>query len=78
MLTKQDWKAIGDPILHIELRRWADMVVVAPCSADMLAKIAAGFSDNLAVSAASVTPYINLQGARTECHVPEGQALVAM
>ena len=50
LLTKQDWKAIGDPILHIELRRWADLVVIAPCSADMLAKIAAGFSDNLAVS----------------------------
>lgn len=46
---RQDWKQIGDPILHIELRRWADLVVVAPCSADFLAKLAAGFSDNLAV-----------------------------
>jgi hypothetical protein len=33
-----------------QLRRWADLVVVAPCSADMLAKIAGGHCDNLAVS----------------------------
>lgn len=44
-----DWTKIGDPILHIELRRWADLVVVVPCSADMLAKIAGGICDNLAV-----------------------------
>ena len=40
---------IGDPILHIELRRWADMVLVAPCSANTLSKIANGTCDNLAV-----------------------------
>ncbi|KAG8214436.1 putative phosphopantothenoylcysteine decarboxylase [Butyriboletus roseoflavus] len=41
---------IGDPILHIELRRWADVVLVAPCSANTLAKIAAGLCDNLVTS----------------------------
>ncbi|KIJ17612.1 hypothetical protein PAXINDRAFT_72561, partial [Paxillus involutus ATCC 200175] len=41
---------IGDPILHIELRRWADIVLVAPCSANTLAKIAAGLCDNLVTS----------------------------
>ncbi|WVQ80730.1 hypothetical protein IAT38_002835 [Cryptococcus sp. DSM 104549] len=45
-----DWKKVGEPILHIELRRWADLVVVAPCSADMLAKIAGGICDSLATS----------------------------
>jgi phosphopantothenoylcysteine decarboxylase len=40
---------IGDPILHIELRRWADVVLVAPCSANTLAKIAHGLCDNLVV-----------------------------
>ncbi|ORX36609.1 flavo protein [Kockovaella imperatae] len=45
-----DWNQLGDPILHIELRRWADLVLVAPCSADMLAKIAGGLCDNLATS----------------------------
>ncbi|KIM43020.1 hypothetical protein M413DRAFT_443836 [Hebeloma cylindrosporum] len=41
---------IGDPILHIELRRWADIVLVAPCSANTLAKIAHGLCDNLVTS----------------------------
>ncbi|OCH85768.1 flavo protein [Obba rivulosa] len=40
----------GDPILHIELRRWADIVLIAPCSANTLAKIAHGLCDNLATS----------------------------
>jgi phosphopantothenoylcysteine decarboxylase len=44
------WSKPGDPILPSELAQWADLVVVAPCSADMLAKIVAGFADNLAVS----------------------------
>lgn len=45
------WEKIGDPILHIELRRWADVVLVAPCSANTLAKIHAGLCDDLLVSA---------------------------
>lgn len=32
---------------HIELARWADAVLVAPCSANTLAKIARGIGDNL-------------------------------
>jgi len=36
--------------LHIELRRWADVVLIAPCSANTLAKIANGICDNLATS----------------------------
>lgn len=36
----------GDPVLHIELRRWADLLVVAPLDANTLAKLALGFSDN--------------------------------
>ena len=37
-----------DLVLHIKLRRWADLGVVAPCSANTLAKLANGMSDNLA------------------------------
>jgi len=50
---EDEWRAdykIGDPILHIELRRWADIVLVAPCSANTLAKIAHGLCDNLVTS----------------------------
>ncbi len=36
-----------DPVLHIELRRWADLLVVAPVDANTLAKFALGLSDNL-------------------------------
>ena len=37
----------GDPVLHIELRRWADVLLVAPIDANSLAKFAYGLSDNL-------------------------------
>ncbi len=38
---------MGDPVLHIELRRWADVLVLAPLSANTLAKVAHGLCDNL-------------------------------
>lgn len=37
----------GAPVLHIELRKWADVLVVAPLDAHTLAKFALGLSDNL-------------------------------
>jgi phosphopantothenoylcysteine decarboxylase len=40
----------GAKILHIELRRWADLLVIAPLSANTLAKMAAGFCGNLLMS----------------------------
>ncbi|KAG1743174.1 flavoprotein-domain-containing protein [Suillus paluster] len=48
---KDEWLGsykISDPILHIQLRRWADIVLVAPCSANTLSKIAYRLCDNLA------------------------------
>jgi phosphopantothenoylcysteine decarboxylase len=35
------------PIAHIELRDWADVLLVAPLTANTLAKMANGLSDNL-------------------------------
>ncbi|MDH5407655.1 MAG: bifunctional phosphopantothenoylcysteine decarboxylase/phosphopantothenate--cysteine ligase CoaBC [Gammaproteobacteria bacterium] len=32
---------------HIELARWADAILIAPCSADFLARLAAGRADDL-------------------------------
>lgn len=40
----------GGNILHIELRRWADLLVIAPLSANSLAKMTFGFADNLLLS----------------------------
>jgi phosphopantothenoylcysteine decarboxylase len=36
----------GDPVLHIELRRWADLLLIAPLDANTLAKLANGLADN--------------------------------
>lgn len=51
VLTDNDewtrWTMVGDPVLHIELRKWADMMIIAPLSANTLAKIANGLCDNL-------------------------------
>nr|GFA32905.1 phosphopantothenoylcysteine decarboxylase-like [Tanacetum cinerariifolium]GFA32917.1 phosphopantothenoylcysteine decarboxylase-like [Tanacetum cinerariifolium] len=44
------WSKVGDPVLHVELRRWADVMVIAPLSANTLAKIAGGLCDNLLTS----------------------------
>lgn len=40
------WEKLGDEVLHIELRRWADAFVIAPLSANTLAKLANGLCDN--------------------------------
>ncbi|KAF9880928.1 putative flavoprotein [Colletotrichum karsti] len=52
-LDDQEWErpwVRGASILHIELRRWADLMLIAPLSANSLAKIVNGFSDNLMLS----------------------------
>jgi len=36
----------GDPVLHIAFRQWADLLIVAPLDAKILAKFALGLSDN--------------------------------
>ncbi|ORE20528.1 flavo protein [Rhizopus microsporus] len=46
-LLKQSWKKISDPILHIQLRDWADIMVIAPLDANTMGKIANGLCDNL-------------------------------
>jgi phosphopantothenoylcysteine decarboxylase len=50
ILDEDEWPADrytrGDPVLHIELRRWADVLLIAPCDANTLAKLALGITDN--------------------------------
>ena len=42
-----DYKSLSDSVLHIELRSWADICVIAPLSAHTLSKIANGLCDDL-------------------------------
>jgi phosphopantothenoylcysteine decarboxylase len=42
----EPWKRDAK-ILHIELRRWSHLLVVAPLTANTLAKVSGGFADNL-------------------------------
>ena len=46
----QSWRNRGDAVTHIDLRNKADICVIAPCSANTLAKVANGMCDNLATS----------------------------
>ncbi|GAA5093960.1 bifunctional phosphopantothenoylcysteine decarboxylase/phosphopantothenate--cysteine ligase CoaBC [Wohlfahrtiimonas larvae] len=41
---------------HIELSRWADAIVIAPCSANMLAKLANGIADDLVSAMCLASP----------------------
>lgn len=45
----EPWRR-GKGVLHIELRKWADLLVIAPLSANTLAKICHGICDNLLTS----------------------------
>ncbi|KAJ2895936.1 flavoprotein [Zalerion maritima] len=45
----EPWRR-GKGILHIELRKWADLLVIAPLSANTMAKICNGICDNLLTS----------------------------
>lgn len=44
------WSKMGDPVLHIELRRWAHLGLIAPLDANTLGKISSGVCDNLVAS----------------------------
>lgn len=50
ILDEDEWPGAryqrGDPVLHIELRRWADVLLIAPLDANTLAKLALGITDN--------------------------------
>jgi phosphopantothenoylcysteine decarboxylase len=54
ILDEDEWPGFGqgqryqrdDPVLHIELRRWGDVLLIAPLDANTLAKLAGGLADN--------------------------------
>lgn len=41
------WQDRGDPVLHIDLVKWADMFLIAPLDANTLGKMASGICDNI-------------------------------
>ena len=41
------WNGRGDPVLHIDLGKWADIMILAPLDANTLGKISNGICDNL-------------------------------
>ena len=57
---EDEWRSRGkeeeDP-LHVELAEWADMMLVAPLSANTLAKVANGMCDNLVTSVVRAWDY---------------------
>jgi phosphopantothenoylcysteine decarboxylase len=59
------WKR-GGSVLHIELRRWAHMLVIAPLSANTMAKITHGMADNLLTSVVRAWDTTGLVEATTE------------
>ena len=50
-----EWE-FNTQVLHIDLKDWADVVVVAPLSANTLGKIWAGLCDNLVTSVIRACP----------------------
>lgn len=54
--------------LHIHWAEWADLMVIAPCTANTLGKLACGLSDNLLTSAA-----LALRGPLLVCPTMDGE-----
>ncbi|XP_077905414.1 phosphopantothenoylcysteine decarboxylase isoform X4 [Ictidomys tridecemlineatus] len=54
------WKHRSDPVLHIDLRRWADLMLVAPLDANTLGKVASGICDNLLVDQLKAFGYVEI------------------
>ncbi len=51
------WDAYDDPSSpHVGLARWADAAVIAPCSANLLARLATGFCDDPVTLAVTALP----------------------
>lgn len=57
---KDEWPVGGyhknDPVKHIEFRTWADLLLIAPLTANTLAKIANGICDNFLCCIARAWP----------------------
>ncbi len=63
MVTEEnEWnwnKQKVNPVAHIDLKDWADVLVIAPLSANTLTKMYVGICDNLLTSMYYAWPEIN-------------------
>ena len=57
-LEWQAWKSRGDPVLHIELGKMADIMVIAPLDANTLAKMSQVSGTCLSIAQWSKLPNI--------------------
>ncbi|WP_457601670.1 bifunctional phosphopantothenoylcysteine decarboxylase/phosphopantothenate--cysteine ligase CoaBC [Hydrogenivirga sp.] len=48
--TDSDWES--EPLAHINLARWAEVFLIAPCTVNTLSKVALGIGDNLLTTTA--------------------------
>ncbi|CCG83921.1 protein of unknown function [Taphrina deformans PYCC 5710] len=64
----------GDEVLHIELRKWSHVLLLAPLSAHTLAKLAHGLSDSLVLEVVRAWDYSPLPTTTTSIATltPEG------
>ncbi|XP_040498912.1 phosphopantothenoylcysteine decarboxylase isoform X3 [Ursus maritimus] len=70
------WRCRSDPVLHIDLRRWADLMLVAPLDANTLGKVASGICDNLLVSdSALLSPWPHSRFAELQTAFVGGSCL---
>jgi len=58
---------IADSMAHIELSRGIDLIVVAPATADFMAKLAAGLADDLLSTLCLARPRAGADGGQTDC-----------
>ena len=60
----------GEPIPHVKLARESDLIIVAPLSANTLAKLALGLADNLLTTTLLAAPIADFASGSTEPGVP--------
>lgn len=59
--------SMGNNMAHIDLTRGAQAIVVAPASADFLAKLANGLADDLLTTLCLARPRAGVDGAHVDC-----------
>jgi len=64
--TSESW---ADDNNHINITQWADLYLIAPCSAHTIAKLANGLADNLLTQCALADPKLKLLAPAANTHM---------